>query len=365
MKQLKCLYCNKVWYVDDIELETVNTCPFCSTTIRHKASIGNIDTLGKALYSAILVEGPESFLNREKMSGYLLDVIPNLKKEIRIFTNMFNDDYIALYRSAFHQNDGESIITINKIKSQLIDEEGLSEAWADTLCQSCLEAVSYYKGKGLSDSLDADVNDYKDEIKTRPEQINEPDSSLSVNKPSIILNSGKTEIKNNAGWSITYRIGRGIRFGRHKNGDPMHWRILAIDDNLTLVHYTGSDFEQSFHDKDEVVNWSECTLREWLNNDFLAQHFTSKEQKYIFQACIETAGIITEDKVFCLSINEVNKYKKNMKESFRPWLLRDKGIKESCVATYEHDGPYLRGVFVDEKTGIRPAMYILTKYFIN
>lgn len=66
-----------------------------------------------------------------------------------------------------------------------------------------------------------------------------------------------------------------------------------------------------------------------------------------------------------MSINEVNKYKKNMKESFRPWLLRDKGIKESCVATYEHDGPYLRGVFVDEKTGIRPAMYILTKYFIN
>lgn len=240
MKQLKCLYCNKVWYVDDIELETVNTCPFCSTTIRHKASIGNIDTLGKALYSAILVEGPESFLNREKMSGYLLDVIPNLKKEIRIFTNMFNDDYIALYRSAFHQNDGESIITINKIKSQLIDEEGLSEAWADTLCQSCLEAVSYYKGKGLSDSLDADVNDYKDEIKTRPEQINEPDSSLSVNKPSIILNSGKTEIKNNAGWSITYRIGRGIRFGRHKNGDPILNNLSMTKMKLLIgvnVHY--------------------------------------------------------------------------------------------------------------------------------
>ena len=48
----------------------------------------------------------------------------------------------------------------------------------------------------------------------------------------------------------------------------------------------------------------------------------------------------------------------NMKKLFKPWLLRDKGLKEPCVATYEHEGPYLREVSVDEKTGIRPAMYI-------
>lgn len=47
-----------------------------------------------------------------------------------------------------------------------------------------------------------------------------------------------------------------------------------------------------------------------------------------------------------------------MKKLFKPWLLRDKGLKEPCVATYEHEGPYLREVSVDEKTGIRPAMYI-------
>lgn len=42
MKQLKCLCCNKIWYVDDTELDSVNTCPFCSTLICHRDSIGDI-----------------------------------------------------------------------------------------------------------------------------------------------------------------------------------------------------------------------------------------------------------------------------------------------------------------------------------
>ena len=43
MKQLKCLKCSKIWYVDDVELNSVNTCPFCSSPIRCKGTIGNID----------------------------------------------------------------------------------------------------------------------------------------------------------------------------------------------------------------------------------------------------------------------------------------------------------------------------------
>lgn len=367
MKQLKCLHCNKIWYVDDMELRDVNTCPFCSNTIRHKGSVGDIDTLGKALYSAVSAEGPELLMNSEKISGYLLDLIPNLKKEVRIFSRTFNDDYIALYRSAFCQDERDSTITIKKIKNLLIEDEGLSETWADMICNSCQEAVSYYKGKGLTDILDAEIINYNTEKNAEPDHKTNLNNVSHINKPSIIttLNSGQSGNKNNTGWSITYKIGRGIRFGRHRNGDPMHWRILAIDENLALIHYTGSDFEQAFHDKDEVVSWKECTLRKWLNTEFIAQHFNSEEEKYIFQANIETAGVITEDKVFCLNIAEAIKYKSNMKESFKPWLLRDKGLKDSCVATYEHEGPYLKGVFVDEKTGIRPAMYILTKFFMN
>lgn len=127
MKQLKCLCCNKIWYVDDTELDSVNTCPFCSTLIRHRDSIGDIDTLGKALYKAISTEGLDLLMSSGKISGYLLDLIPDLKKEVRIFTKTFDDDYIALYRSAFDQNENDILVTINKLKSLFIEEEGLSE----------------------------------------------------------------------------------------------------------------------------------------------------------------------------------------------------------------------------------------------
>lgn len=83
----------------------------------------------------------------------------------------------------------------------------------------------------------------------------------------------------------------------------------------------------------------------------------------IVEANIDTAGIITQDKVFCLNINEAVKYKQYMKDSHWSWLLRDKGKENGYIATYEHDGPYLWGVYASYEIGIRPAIYISTSYF--
>ena len=58
-------------------------------------------------------------------------------------------------------------------------------------------------------------------------------------------------------------------------------------------------------------------------------------------------------------------YKKYMKDSYKPWLLRDKGKENGCIATYEHDGPYLWGVGANDKRGIRPALYIYIYIYIS
>ena len=145
----------------------------------------------------------------------------------------------------------------------------------------------------------------------------------------------------------------------------MRWRLLAIDNNLALLHYTGADLSHQFHDKNIDISWRDCKLREWLNHNFIVQHFSSDEEKLIFEANIETAGVLTRDKVFCLSIEETVKYKQQMKDSYRPWLLRDKGNENGYIATYEHDGPYLRGVSANYIIDIRPAMYISSNYFIK
>lgn len=364
MKQLKCLKCSKIWYVDDAELNSVNTCPFCSSQIRCKGTIGNIDTLGKAIYQAISTGGLDLLSSSERISGYLLDLLPDQKKEIRIFTKTFDDDYLSMYRNAFEQTENDIEVTMNKLKSVFIDEEGLSDIWANMLCENCQMAIAYYQGQGIPDILSVEI----EEIDLQSPQFIKASNDAGVQKTSPIIiarSMAKTEISDSANWSVSYQVGSEIKLGHHENGDPMYWRILAIDNNLALLHYTGSDLKQQFHDKNIDIPWKDCKLREWLNHDFIRQYFSSDEEKLIVEANIDTAGVLTQDKVFCLSINEATKYKQYMKVSYWPWLLRDKGKENGYAATYEHDGPYLWGVYTSYEINIKPAMYISTSYFIK
>lgn len=361
MKQLKCLKCSKTWYVDDAELNSVNTCPFCSSQIRSKGTIGNIDTLGKAIYQAISTGGLDLLTSNERISGYLMDLLPEKKKEIRIFSKTFDDDYLLMYRNAFDQTDNNIDVTINKLKSVFVEEEGLSDTWANMLCENCKMAIAYYQGQGIPDILSAEIA----EINLQSPQSTKASNELGIKTSPIIMTGSmaKTEISDNSNWSVSYQVGHEMKFGHHENGDPLNWRILAIDDNLALLHYTGSDLKQRFHDKNVDIPWRDCKLREWLNHDFIRQYFTSDEERLIVEANINTAGIMTQDKVFCLSINEAEKYKQHMKDSYWPWLLRDKGKEKGYITTYEHDGPYLWGVYASYEISVRPAMYISARYF--
>ena len=65
------------------------------------------------------------------------------------------------------------------------------------------------------------------------------------------------------------------------------------------------------------VTWETCTLREWLNNDFLNAAFSAEVQSKIISSTVmadknpsygTSPGNDTTDKVFLLSIPEVNKY---------------------------------------------------------
>ena len=182
-----------------------------------------------------------------------------------------------MYRNAFKQTENDINVTMNKLRSVFVEEEGLSDTWANMLCENCQMAIAYYQGKGIPDILSAEIGDIDMQLpkfikKSTDAEANKT-SPFIITKPLI-----KTQIRDNANWSVSYRAGRGMKFGHHENGDPMHWRILAIDDNLTLLHYAGSDLKQQFHDKNIDISWKDCKLREWLNRDFITRHFSSDEE---------------------------------------------------------------------------------------
>ena len=137
-----------------------------------------------------------------------------------------------------------------------------------------------------------------------------------------------------------------------------------------------------------TVTWETSTLRKWLNNDFLNSAFSANEKAMIPTVTVSAdknpdystnPGNATQDKVFLLSITEVNKYFNfNSARRCEPtdyavangawkndsgncyWWLRSPGYNQDCAALVIYDGRVSEGgtcVDVDNRS-VRPALWI-------
>ena len=117
----------------------------------------------------------------------------------------------------------------------------------------------------------------------------------------------------------TIKAGETIQFGSYA-GEPIEWIVLktyrnrAIDRALLLSKYILD--VGSYHSISEFVTWNECDLREYLNREFI-KAFSPGERKRILTVSNENAdneeyqslgGKITDDQIFCMSIDEVKEY---------------------------------------------------------
>lgn len=113
--------------------------------------------------------------------------------------------------------------------------------------------------------------------------------------------------------------------------EPIEWIVLDIDSAngkmlllskyvLDVQKYNDShDNSVNYHCAVIPITWEECTLRSWLNHEFLNSVFSSSEQTSILTTHLENSdnpygasgGNATDDKVFLLSIAEVNQYFRN------------------------------------------------------
>lgn len=123
------------------------------------------------------------------------------------------------------------------------------------------------------------------------------------------------------------KVGDKVYFGSYEqdnnisNGkEVIEWRVLAKENNRILViGYKALDC-QPFNETREDVTWRTCTLRKWLNSDFLNSAFTNAEKTHIPMATVSanknpmyntSYKKITKDRLFLLSVSEINKYFKN------------------------------------------------------
>ena len=108
--------------------------------------------------------------------------------------------------------------------------------------------------------------------------------------------------------------GNYVTFGKYPQTEsgtdatPIEWLVLEYDeanDCALLISRYGLD-AQPYNIEDVDVTWETCTLRKWLNEDFLVTAFSAEERAKLVEVSVPNPGSDTRDTVFLLSINEVN-----------------------------------------------------------
>ncbi len=121
-------------------------------------------------------------------------------------------------------------------------------------------------------------------------------------------------------------VGDVITFGTYEqdnnpdNGpEPIEWVVLDVKDHKALV-ISKEGLDAIPYSTEQVdVSWETCSLRSWLNNEFISAAFTQQEQSAVLPTDVNNnnsqgydnripGGNNTKDKVFLLNFQEASGY---------------------------------------------------------
>lgn len=190
-------------------------------------------------------------------------------------------------------------------------------------------------------------------------------------------------------WKNT-EIGDNFTFGNY-HGET-EWLVLDKQGTQLLVISKNAVDCKPYNEEDVDITWENCSLRRWLNNDFINEAFDTEEQKMIVTTKISTSddseygtkgGNDTEDKIFLLSIEEAEKYfttdeqrickegnfaykqsNSGSEHTYAIWYLRTPAIEQNYVDIIYKDGSIITDGLAGFckinhlYIGVRPAMWI-------
>ena len=191
----------------------------------------------------------------------------------------------------------------------------------------------------------------------------------------------------------TFQFGRYEQDNNSGNGaEPIDWQVLTVmgDRQLVVSRYV-LDY-RNFSDSISGSKWDSSAMRSWLNGDFYNSAFTAAEKNSILLVTNSnpnneqfgtSGGGQTQDRIFLLSIDEVNRYfspsgnrvtratsyaKQKYDASFgldpSAWLLRSPGSMENTSAfvngdgTVNYEGAYQNLSGIPTEFAVRPAFWM-------
>lgn len=224
--------------------------------------------------------------------------------------------------------------------------------------------------------------------------LNDPDMATEINKTYLAAKI----VSSIQGSTKSFYFGRYIQ-KKNDSPEPIEWLALEKKGNRVLAISKYALDCQRYNTlcmRTFGLSWETCSLRKWLNETFFSNAFSLDEQSMIQTTSVTadknpsystSPGSNTTDKVFLLSITEINKYlsSKDARECTPTdyviaqraytiisysrdgratdtcrWWLRSPGSDSDCAAYVEYDGHVINdGTSVDYEYGaVRPAMWI-------
>ncbi len=191
----------------------------------------------------------------------------------------------------------------------------------------------------------------------------------------------------------TAKPGDYIKFGSYEqdnnpsNGkEKIEWLVLDVKDGKALVISKYVLDCKKYNDLRFAKTWEDCTIRTWLNDNFVYLAFSQKEKEMIPTVTVSAdknpqydtnSGKATRDKIFLLSISEAEKYFSSDSERISCatkyaesknvviytgawWWLRSPGAEQHYASNVDHGGAVLASgnPVQSDYIGIRPAMWI-------
>lgn len=196
------------------------------------------------------------------------------------------------------------------------------------------------------------------------------------------------------------KVGDIVYFGTYEqdnktsNGkENIEWLVLAKEKNRVLVISDKALDYQKYNSSETSVTWETCTLRKWLNNDFINAAFSDDEKAMIPTVTVSAdknpehdtdPGNATKDRVFLLSFVEAEKYFTSdearmcvpteyaipngawTSDSYTKggkatcwWWLRSPGDGQTHAAGVKNSGDISEsGGYVNYYFAVRPALWI-------
>ena len=137
----------------------------------------------------------------------------------------------------------------------------------------------------------------------------------------IFVATGCAASQSNVSRFADIQTGDVISFGKYEqdgdgwNGqEDIEWKVLKIENDKALIVSNYVLDCQPYNTTWTVVTWESCSLRKWLNESFYFEAFSESERNSILETTVinkeypqsgAKAGNTTKDKVFALSVEEV------------------------------------------------------------